>query len=123
MIRAGLAVGTMLALAGCTAMSLHRYVGHDLDEFVARYGPPAERRLLPNGEQRMQWVFGRQRAVNAPLDAFRPLDEAPLKRRRLAQANGSLFGGSCVYTLRVRQDPATQRWRIVAYQKPSLPCS
>lgn len=109
-----------LALAGCASDIMGGFVGKDITQVVAQYGPPANVFDAPDGKRAFQWQ--RSRAIIMPTTTT----VTGYGYGNMATIHGTTSGGymgnqSCYYTLYAQPTPKGG-WTVVGFEPPNMMC-
>ena len=109
-----------LCLAACASQIMRGYVGRDVANVVARYGPYEETFDLPDGRRAFQWRIVETSVVPTETTA----DEIQTRNgssERIRTTGGYWKEETCFYTVYAVPYGETG-WTIVGYEKPSFDC-
>ena len=118
-----ISVVLIFALFGCAAEVMNGFVGKDVSQAVAQYGPPINAYDLPDGRRAFQWRIDKAMVMptTTTFNGYGTNYGYGTAVSGSAMTTGGYMGNkACFYTLYTKG--SGNRWTVVGYEPPRPGC-
>ena len=114
-----------MTISGCATPILKSFVGGDVTNIVARYGPPVNAYDVP-GERRRAFQWTMNNSYTSPTTVHTTGSASQIGSTSWLSTTSTVQGGrtsnwTCIYTVYAEPN-ASGSWTVVSFEPPPLQC-